>query len=124
MQLGGLRLNSKERQRKMRVCTAEGQLISGHSAVLRTLGKTQHSLEEEKVLVNHWPLLRCCCLCHRAGSESLTDSGAAGNFLDITLAQSLDIPYEECEIAVFVCTSLKSVPVGLGNVSSALVRHG
>lgn len=52
---------------------------------------------------------------HQVRLSAFVDSGAAENFLDITLAQQLDIPFEECEVALKV-QAIDGRPIGSGRL--------
>ncbi|KAL7841399.1 hypothetical protein SRHO_G00250900 [Serrasalmus rhombeus] len=121
MQLGRTRLTPEEKQRRRReglclYCGQAGHLCSSCPIRPGQTRTAEVSVSFTDMLLNHMSIEVMCILAAETFSVSaLVDSGAAGNFMDIALAEQLKIPLQPMNNQLRI-KALDGRPLGAGTV--------
>ncbi|KAL7839877.1 hypothetical protein SRHO_G00265350 [Serrasalmus rhombeus] len=122
MQLGRTRLTPEEKQRRRReglclYCGQAGHLCSSCPIRPGQTRTAEVSVSFTDMLLNHMSIEVMCILAAETFSVSaLVDSGAAGNFMDIALAEQLKIPLQPMNNQLRI-KALDGRPLGAGTVT-------
>uniref|UniRef100_A0AAR2KLN8 CCHC-type domain-containing protein n=1 Tax=Pygocentrus nattereri TaxID=42514 RepID=A0AAR2KLN8_PYGNA len=122
MQLGRTRLTPEEKQRRRReglclYCGQAGHLCSSCPTRPGQTRTAEVSVSFTDMLLNHMSIDVTCILAAETFSVSaLVDSGAAGNFMDIALAEQLKIPLQPMNNQLRI-KALDGRPLGTGTVT-------
>ncbi|KAL7868633.1 hypothetical protein SRHO_G00100170 [Serrasalmus rhombeus] len=122
MQLGRTRLTPEEKRRRRReglclYCGQAGHLCSSCPTRPGQTRTAEVSVSFTDMLLNHMSIDVMCILAAETFSVSaLVDSGAAGNFMDIALAEQLKIPLQPMNNQLRI-KALDGRPLGTGTVT-------